>query len=144
MTDKLTDGVVFTPPYDGWSPCIISGSKFATRNTKPVMKDDPNVEATFHQELNNAYVRNRTYVEGAEKGDTLFDDMMIQLKAAQETAVFFENEARVNKEDSDMWYRYYLDAIKVRRELQVENDKLKTGGLWKRFWKFLDARDGDI
>lgn len=135
MTAKLTP--VFTPPYDEWTPCIISEGKTATRNTQPVMKDDPNTEARFHQELNNSYVRNRTYTEGVEKGDLLFEDAMIQLKAAQETAVFFENESRINKADSDMWYQYYLDAVKSRGELRAENDRLKKG-FWKRFanWFF--------
>lgn len=139
MIEKLTP--VFTPPYDEWTPCIISESKHATRNTKPVMKDDPNIETTFRQELNNPYVRNRTYVEGVEDGDHMFEDMAIQLKAAQETAVFFENIVETLGTRYDKLFRSW-------QELKVENiglkNQIKQGGLWKRFWKFLDAREGDI
>lgn len=143
MSEKLNP--VFTPPHEKWS-CTTNELSRSVRNLQPTMTDDPSVETSFKQELNNPSVRNRTYPEGTEKGEEMFVDLVMQLNAAQQAAIHFENEARINKTDSDMWYQYYLDAIKVRRELQVENDKLKAGGFWKRVGEFFTGHQtiGDI
>lgn len=106
-----------------------------TRDTKPVMAEVENIETIFKQELINPSVRDRVYPEGRELTEQFYADLVLQLNAAQKTAVYFEKEAatwmgeawRLSNERARL-------AENVIPTMQAKLDRLEKPGFWRRFW----------
>lgn len=120
-----------------WALATLIRNPRLVRNSRPVMPDESNIDATFHQTVHNPSVRDKGLPsEILKKNEDLLEDIVLQLNAAQKAAIYFENEASELHASVQRIEERYSALVNKTMQLEKENDRLKDGGFWRGVGRF--------